>query len=312
MKHTVHNNIPISYRPYDFPALFPVLSFFGTNWVVSMTEPTFLHFHNGFEIGLCLEGFGRICFHNYSIPYKAGEFTIISPLEPHISVCEKKPSHWEYIFFDPTVVLASKSSSITTLYEDYYRTLKPSVLITAESCPFLHQILTVIYREMHNQQTYYPQALRSLFLVLLTGLSELSSNQSPVMTDSSVEPVRKALLHIYDHYMENISISELAKLSFLSESYFRHLFKQIVGISPLEYIQHYRIQHACHLILLDQLTLSQIADQVGYRSISSFNRQFSQYTGLTPSVWKKEHLTKPVCQNVTSLEDSDTLQLFHY
>ena len=84
----------------------------------------------------------------------------------------------------------------------------------------------------------------------------------------------------------------------------------MVGISPLEYLQHYRIQQACHLIHLNQMPVSVIAQQVGYSSLSSFNRQFQQYMHMSPSEWKKEHLADATAHEVRSYDDHRTRHIF--
>ena len=86
----------------------------------------------------------------------------------------------------------------------------------------------------------------------------------------------------------------------------------MVGISPLEYLQHYRIQQACHLIHLNRLPVNCIAREVGYSSLSSFNRQFLQYMHLSPSGWKKEHLSERPEHEVRSYEDNSTRHIFQF
>lgn len=302
---------PIAYRPYDFPVLFPVLSFFGQNWVVSMRHPEFLHFHNCFEIGHCLNGSGKICFRDYELAYEAGQFTLINPLEPHISICGDQPSHWEYIFFDPNTFF-DDSSATTALYQSFYLSQRPSVLIDRESNPFLHQTLITLYDEFHKKQPLYTYALHSLLFILLAEVNRLPDASCHSSDDCGITPVRTALLYIYSHYMESLTVAELAGHCCLSESHFRRIFKRLIGISPLEYLHHYRIQHACHLILQNFESMNRIAERVGYQTLSSFNRQFLQYTGLSPSAWKKKYLNSPIRQNVTSLEDTDTSGIFRF
>ena len=124
--------------------------------------------------------------------------------------------------------------------------------------------------------------------------------------------IRNALTFIYGHYEEAFSVRELASHCCISESHLRRLFKNMVGISPLECLQHYRIQQACHLIHLNQKPVNSIARQVGYVSLSSFNRQFQQYMHMSPSEWKKEHLSEATEHEVRSYEDNSTRHIFQF
>lgn len=115
-----------------------------------------------------------------------------------------------------------------------------------------------------------------------------------------------------DLFRESISISQLASLCHLSESHFRKVFRAMTGISPLDYLEHYRIQQACHLLINQSGSLAQIAEMCGYRSFSSFFRQFRQYTGLSPSDWKKKYENHTIPHTFFSLGDKDNNLIFRY
>ena len=63
-----------------------------------------------------------------------------------------------------------------------------------------------------------------------------------------------------------------------------------MGCSPLEYIHRLRINRACDLLLSTNDSILDISLAVGFDSVSSFNRQFIQATGLAPSKWRKERM----------------------
>ena len=303
--------LPILFRPYTLSSLFPVLSFFGENWLVTMKEPEFLHFHNCFEIGYCINGNGRLCFNNYELPFSAGQYSIISPLEPHITICEDTPSRWEYIFFDPIILFGSINSTVTSLCHSYYLFEKPSCIIS-ETSASLWQKLHSLFTEFHEKPVLYPHAMHSLFLSILIELDRVPAQSARPDAAVPLMPIRSALLHIYSHYMEPLTVPELAALCCMSESHFRRIFKNLIGLGPQEYLKHYRIQHACHQLLNSSDAIHQVAHSVGFQSVSSFNRQFAQYTSMTPGEWKKRYETSPVTRNITSLDDDNTLHIFRY
>ena len=83
-----------------------------------------------------------------------------------------------------------------------------------------------------------------------------------------------------------MSVEELAKTEFLSPSRYRTIFKQTLGVSPIEYISKERIRLACHLIEHGDLSLSQIAEACGYSDRLYFQRVFKKYIGITPGEYK--------------------------
>ncbi len=312
--------LPVVYRPYNLPTNFPVLTFFGENWKVTMKQPEFLHFHNCFELGFCLSGNGTIHFEQYALPFSAGQFSVINPLEPHISVCDQEESSWEYILFDPAILFQGLPS-IVPFYQNFYPAHYPSQIIRYESSPDLHGILHQLFDELQKKPPFYSYATYSLLQLTLTELNRLtitftqsdSADQYALLSsDQKIQAVQTALFYIFDHYMENLTVSHLSDLCCLSVSQFRHIFTEIIKISPLEYLQHYRIQHACRLLIQNQIPINEIARQVGYPTLSSFNRQFQQFIGCSPSSWKKKYRCQPETHNINSLTDQENDFIFRY
>lgn len=286
MQETITAHFPVLYEPHEFPLHFPVLPSYDRT--VTQKKLEYLHFHNCFEIGFCFSGTGLIYLETDSLSFQPNEFTIIPPFIPHITVNSLDNSHWDFIYFDPTVLYAASIPAISSLYKHFYQFKETPLQITPKSNPFLYQILCSLFTEFHSRQPLYDSASSSIIHILLSELNKLPSSHQPI-ADVSSDPVRNALLYIFSHYAEHLSISDLAKLYGVSESHFRRIFKQMVGISPQEYLHHYRIQHACQLIIQNKESLNQIASLVGYPAVSSFNRQFLQATGMTPSAWKKNY-----------------------
>lgn len=68
-----------------------------------------------------------------------------------------------------------------------------------------------------------------------------------------------------------------------------NIFASVEGITIEKYCITYRIEFVKKLILEDELTFSEIADQTGYSSVHHLSTQFKKITGFTPSSFKKKH-----------------------
>lgn len=306
--------IPYMYRPYDFSSDFPMYAFLGEHWKIQPHQPEYLHFHNALEIGHCLDGNG-ILYHGNSgsDSYTSGNFSIIFPQVPHIATALNKPASWEYLYIDVKALLKDKSSATNQLWQVFYMLQRIPFIINEEYSSSLYHYLKRIFWEFHQKKPYYQDAVSGLLLSFFAELNRIATNMEWIAAAESqgaFSYIHKALSYIYDHYNEPLSIQDLSAYCCISESHFRRIFKSIVGISPLEYIQHYRIQQACHYLHLNQEPINLIANRVGYTSLSSFNRQFQQYIHSSPSEWKKEHLYTPYSHEVHSYEESDTRHIF--
>lgn len=316
MQKQSFQRFPIRYRPYDFPARFPVLAFLGENWTISMDSPEYLHFHNGLEIGHCIRGNGQVFMTGRSPSvYDTGAFSILFPQIPHMAVCGTQESQWEYIYIDPIRFLESAADCGSDIWQIFYMLQEIPVIIQEDTFPLLFYFLSRIFQEFHEKKPLYQQAVHGLLFSLFSEINRITLAASAGHTPESEDGysyIRNALTFIYGHYDEAFSVRDLASHCCISESHLRRLFKNMVGISPLECMQHYRIQQACHLIHLNQKPVNSIARQVGYVSLSSFNRQFQQYMHMSPSEWKKEHLSEATEHEVRSYEDNSTRHIFQF
>ncbi|MBR2651098.1 MAG: helix-turn-helix transcriptional regulator [Clostridia bacterium] len=97
-------------------------------------------------------------------------------------------------------------------------------------------------------------------------------------------PIRASVEYLLKNYKKSdLSIKEVAEKSFMSEVYFRKLFKAEYGISPQRYIIDLRIQNAVELICAGYYSLKEIAYMSGYNDYKYFSVEFKKKMGISPS-----------------------------
>jgi AraC-type DNA-binding domain-containing proteins len=102
------------------------------------------------------------------------------------------------------------------------------------------------------------------------------------------EPVEiwKARKFIEEHSAEELSLGKVAKAANISRNHFSEKFKQITGINFVEYVARIRFEEACRLLHDADLRISEIAFEVGFQSLSQFNRVFKNLSGKSPSAYR--------------------------
>ena len=85
----------------------------------------------------------------------------------------------------------------------------------------------------------------------------------------------------------------LAEELHLEYNYLSNLFSSVEGITLEQYIIHQKIEKAKELLFYDELTVSQIAHQLGYSSVAHLSSQFKKITGFRPTELKKSHAADP-------------------
>lgn len=99
--------------------------------------------------------------------------------------------------------------------------------------------------------------------------------------------VRKAMAYIHEHYAQPINRKEMAGYVGFSERHLNRCFLQETCMTPLTYLNRYRIQQARKLLEEGQLSITETMSRVGFSESSHFTRLFCREVGVPPSIFKK-------------------------
>lgn len=129
----------------------------------------------------------------------------------------------------------------------------------------------------------------------VSSAKELASLSETSLTDEGNEQIEAACRYMRENLGKMITRDEVAGAVWLSPSYFSHLFKQTMGIGYNEYLTELRIRQAKKL-LLQNVSISDIAVSVGFRDARYFSNIFQQKTGYTPSEYRRALLNGEISQ----------------
>jgi AraC-like DNA-binding protein len=113
------------------------------------------------------------------------------------------------------------------------------------------------------------------------------SNQILVQRDNAEPPaVVRARQFIQENQAENLSLGQVAKAVNMSTFYFCKTFKKATGLNFTSYVSRVRIEKARNLLLNRNLRISEIAYEIGFQSLTHFNRVFKKITGQSPTEYR--------------------------
>lgn len=127
-------------------------------------------------------------------------------------------------------------------------------------------------------------------LVFYSILQKLKSMNEIEKKEESLASVMERIFS--EKYNEKLSLSLTGKNLGYSEDYLIRLFKKTYGITPHQYITELRTNQARHLLISTNRTVSQIAEECGYKDLSAFYRIFSKLHGCSPKEWKNKMLNR--------------------
>ncbi len=105
--------------------------------------------------------------------------------------------------------------------------------------------------------------------------------------------VLRTIRLIHERLSEHISVDQLAHEADLSPEHYIRLFCKVIGVTPMLYINHKRIEKAQLLLLTTESSVKEVAQTLGFTDNSYFVRVFKRVTGITPSEYRRQSPKQP-------------------
>lgn len=141
------------------------------------------------------------------------------------------------------------------------------------------------YKRTLKKPMYEAESIRDTYSILLMLTQTMSKKYLPAEKLNKISP---ALDYIAKNYNTDIKNDDLARLTGISTVYFRKLFTEVVGTSPITYIHELRIKKAKEMLKSDYSSIAEIAQSLGYLNIYDFSRAFKKHVGISPSKYEKQ------------------------
>lgn len=298
-------NIITKYKSYPMPLHFPVLFLSGDCGKDSDVPDSCRHFHDCLEIGICHSGSGTVELYGESTAFKAGDLIVIPRNTPH-AVCTTPDiaSIWSYIYLSPSELFRNFLPGAWRNYDLPVDGLSNyQYLFEKEKYFFLHEMMSCAIRELTEQKFGYQISVRGLLSSLYIEICRIQdsvnkrgggkSDSIRVLNAETPLEIVPALNYIEDNYMQQFSVEFLANLCHWSPSHFRRIFHEVMGTSPLEFVNNTRIVKSCGLLRHTEESIPNISEMVGFQSSSSYHRYFTRVMHITPGEYRKQMSLPP-------------------
>lgn len=150
----------------------------------------------------------------------------------------------------------------------------------------VNNIIYTMIQEYNQKADGWKTMMTSYFMRLVVFLSRAYSFPSLTVKYDIVN-IAKSVSYMESHFLDPLSIGELAKQSHLSPRHFTRIFRDSYETTPGQYIFTLRMQHACSLLKNSKLTISEIAFQSGFNDSNYFTRRFHSFHGVTPKQYRE-------------------------
>lgn len=130
------------------------------------------------------------------------------------------------------------------------------------------------------------EALAEIWLQLFAISRSLLKEKKPY--DKTNDKLKSMMVYVHEHYAEKISVAELAAAAFCSERECFRAFRNCLHMTPVEYIQSYRLQMACQMLEKSRESMTSVSHACGLGSSSYFGKVFHDRVGCTPLEYRQK------------------------
>jgi len=255
------------------------------------------HVHNCMEIGVCMEGEGTLTLGAEKTPYafRPGTVIIVPAGLLHSQQNRGIPgTRWRYVVLDERRFLSEIPARCRGDVDRLLKHIRSSGLFL-DGGEMHEEILRLLYAMFSLHVRYAGEAMgeieATLLLILVRASREpMRQEMNAVIDPLNMKSIEPALLLVSEQYRQEIRVQQMARACAMSESYFRKVFTQLMGISPLEYVNRHRIHRAMHLLHVTNDSVQSVAAACGFPSVITFSRNFVRYAGQNPSTWRRQHV----------------------
>lgn len=157
----------------------------------------------------------------------------------------------------------------------------------------MKELFVMMFRNLAAGEPHAELFCTSLLHALLVSVLTVTEGVGETRENPADEPHilgSRIKDYIDRHYMEPITLQSMGEALRISPYYLSHVFKQMSGYSPVQYLLRRRIGEAQTLLITTELSVARIAEMVGYDSQSYFNLQFTKNVGMPPSRYRHNYI----------------------
>lgn len=259
------------------------------------------HRHDFLEFSYVVEGRGAETINDVKHAMVPGTFTFVLPYQVHEIFTDpgQKLVLFNGMFSMDLLMEPGNDQGLSDLFSDS-NGLPAYVQFEGAEQAMMSAIIEEMAKEYHGDERYRQTLLKAKLKEILirfdrhrfqnAGQEEEAATlakSSPARSSHAVWPI---IHYIHRNYQEDLALSDLAARFTMSVSRISEVIKQTTGQTFVHFLHDLRLRHACSLLVSTDMSVTEIALEVGYGSYKTFSRIFRESKGIVPKEYRRvEH-----------------------
>ena len=252
-----------------------------------------LHWHVEYEMIRILEGSFRIFLDGQEYMIEKGDLCFVADGVLHGGT--PKNCIYECIVFDSNMIRSRTFASDRFLWSLVHHKITANRLYQNPD-PALTQITDQLFAALREKKEGHELMVLSLLMMFFAFIQTHGLYSQDVNPDSREHKRTLQLKQVLDmietSYTNPLSLLELSRAAGMSPKYFCRFFKEMTHRTPVDYLNHYRIELACHQLTLAHQSITEVAYSCGFNDFSYFIKTFKKHKGITPKKYSLAEMGK--------------------
>lgn len=258
-----------------------------------------------YELLYIMEGKATVTIESRAYEATGGDIFLLKPNKRHSILLEKggfvrQPhAHFDLFWRDDSEQVKVNFRDFSMLSETERAMIRPDDTVpglkmelpdhlTVRNLRYFENLLFDLIREWHAIQPFKQIFVNSAFLRLWGFLLQENNLSRLDTSPAKIEKYLQVKQYIEENIHRAVSLDELAKHFYINKFHLRRTFEQLFDISPTQYSRIIRVQKARNMICYTNLTISEIANQLGFSSLQAFSHTFREVEGTPPGYYRRE------------------------
>lgn len=253
------------------------------------------HIHNEYEIYYLVEGERYYFIENRIYHVKKGNLVFINRNKIHkTGPCGDLPHERICISLKEEPFASFLANTGELFLSRFFEERQGILELTGKEEDYVLSLFNGLAREISGRKAGYRLMYMAKLAALLVYAERCFLEKPEAASEEalSVSAVHRRISEVASYITENCagasSLAAVAGHFYMSKNYLSRIFRQSTGYTVNEYINLNRIQKACGLLRKSDESVTQIAEKLGYGSITYFEKVFRKYMGLSPLQYRKQ------------------------